>query len=109
MSGGSNQSAASAAIPVWLAPAIGSQLKNITTNATTLVKTGAGVLSSISVNTAGTTSTAKVYDGLSAAGTLLGTFDTTKLGLLLQGWAFQTGLCIVTAGGAAADITANYV
>jgi hypothetical protein len=55
------------AIPVWNA---GSNFLNIPTNVYTQVKTGPGVLSGLSVNTAGTTSSATVYDGTSSVVTI---------------------------------------
>lgn len=105
------QSDPAAAVPVWIAPPLGAQLANITTNTTTLLKSGSGVVSGLSINTGGTTSTVKIYDGLTAAGTLLGTFSSTaQNGVTLPagGFPFTTGLCVVTAGAAAADITVTY-
>lgn len=106
------QSNPAAAIPVWIAPAPGQVQKNITTNASTLVYTGAGVFTGLSVNTAGTASTATIYDGTDDNGTLLGTIPTTAQGSFeppAGGWNFATGLFVVTAGGAAADITVSYI
>lgn len=107
------QSNPAAAIPVWLAPApagAGLQVQNIPTSTGTLVKTGAGTFVGLSVNTAGTTSTAKIYDGIDNTGTLLGTFSTTAPGSNFPagGWPFAIGLFVVTAGGAAADVTVSY-
>lgn len=101
------------AIPVWVAPTpagSGQATKNITTNTGTLVKTGAGSFVGLSINTAGTASTAAVYDGTSASGTLLGTISTTAQDTIFPpgGWAYATGLFIETAGSAAADITVTY-
>jgi hypothetical protein len=109
-----SQSNPASAIPVWIAafPGGGALSKNITTNASTLVKTGAGTFFGLSVNTAGTTSTATVYDGTSTAGVKLGTFSTVAQGgpsIPASGLAFTVGLFVVTAGGATADITVAYV
>lgn len=84
---------------------------NLAANATTLVKTGEGVLRSITINTKGATAnTIKIYDGLTAAGTLLATIDSTaSIGTLTFDAKFSTGLCIVIATGTAADITVSYV
>lgn len=82
--------------------------KNLTSAASTLIKTGAGVVGSITVNTLGATSTLKLYDGTSAGGTLLCTIDTTKAYNALWLLQFQTGLFAVTAGGTQADITITY-
>ena len=93
-------------------PTSGATPKNITTSTTTLVKTGAGILFGIGVNTAGTGSAAAVYDGLTAAGTLIGTYSTTAQGgpaIPNIGLVFSTGLCVVTTdGGGAANITVVY-
>lgn len=110
------QNAAAGAIPVWLAPApegsgLQSKSRNITTATTTLVNTGPGVFSGLGVNTAGAGSIAKVYDGIDATGVLLGTFNTAVLGPNNApggGYPFETGLCVVTSGGVAADITVAY-
>lgn len=77
-------------------------------NAGDLIKTGAGVVRSLIVNTGGTTSTAVLYDGLTSAGTKLGTFSTLAAGALPLNIAFTTGLFVVLAGGAAADVTVTY-
>jgi hypothetical protein len=84
---------------------------NITISTSTLVKTGAGTFLGLSVNTIGTTSTATVYDGTSAGGTKIGTYSTVLQGgpnIPAGGIAFSTGLFVVTAGAAAADITVVY-
>jgi len=110
---GSNPGQAANAIPVWIAPApagAAPSVRNITTDATTLVKTGAGTFNGLSINTVGDASTVKVYDGLTAAGTLLGTFSSAAIGNFQNlGWPFAVGLCIVTASSdPAADITVTY-
>lgn len=97
---------AAGAIPVYIA-AIGSA-KNITTDVGTLVKTGAGTLNAITVGTAGTGSTAAIYDGIDNTGTLLSTATTTAQGQIPYGIPFATGLYIVTAGAGAANLTVSY-
>ena len=98
------------ATPVYIAPAPGAASKNLATNASTLVYTGPGYATGLNVNTAGTTSTIKLYDGLDATGTLLGTWSTTDQGFIpLGNIPFATGLFAVTAGGAAANVTVSYV
>ena len=103
-----------AGIPVYIAPApagAGPLGKNITTNASTAVKTGAGTFYGIGVNTAGVTSKVIIYDGLNAGGTVLGTFDTTKLGpnnVPGGGIQFAVGLFAVSSGGTPADFTVVY-
>lgn len=83
---------------------------NLLANATTLVKTGEGVLHHITINTKGASSnTLKIYDGLTAAGTLLATVDTTiGVGTFLYDMKFLTGLTVVMATGTPADITIMY-
>ena len=84
---------------------------NLLANATTLVKTGSGLLHGITINNAGASSnTCTVYDGLSAAGTVIATIDTVELNgrNLLYDVHFVTGLTIVIGTGTAADITVAY-
>lgn len=83
---------------------------NITTNATTVVKSGKGVLRTITINTKGATAnTATVYDNTAGSGTKIATIDTTSGPATFRyDVAFGTGLTIVTAAGTAADITVSY-
>lgn len=103
-----SQSNPAAAIPVWIAAnaGAGTAFSNIAAATSTLVKTGAGQLQGITVNTTGTASTATVYDGTSAAGTKIATINTTVAFNGAYSLAFTTGLFIVTVG--AADITVTY-
>lgn len=92
---------------------------NITTNTTTTVKTGAGVLRGITVNNPALLTVANltvtIYDNTAASGTKLGTF-TVPFGLttalpfrLTYESAFTTGLTIVTAGPTVTgDLTVEY-
>ena len=64
------QNQASAAIPVWIAPAQGAATTNIMTDGYTQVDTGAGAFTGVSINTGGTTSTLAVYDGNSSTVTI---------------------------------------
>lgn len=81
---------------------------NITTSTTTVVKSGAGGLHSITVNTLGTVaSTVTIYDNTAGSGTKLGTINSLTLSGFFQfDVAFATGLTIVTTG--APDITVAY-
>lgn len=98
---------------------------NITTNTTTTVKTGAGVLYGFTINNNGftTAGTITVYDNTAASGTKIGTWviplsppGTVALAaeallgpIFGGGLSFSTGLTFVTATTApAADITVNY-
>ncbi len=88
----------------------GSTGTNITTNTDTNVKASPGTFVGISVNTAGTTSTAKVYndaDGTCSSG-LIATFSTTSVGSIMIGANMSIGICVKTAGAGAADITILY-
>ena len=83
----------------------------IVTAATTVVRTGAGILHAITCNKAIAAGTITIYDGLTAAGTKIGivTHPATLLQnhyTLIYDVAFTTGLTIVTAE--ANDITVSW-
>lgn len=81
--------------------------KRLAANATTLVRTGPGILHLITINTKGASANViSIYDGLSASGTLIATADSTNApGTLFYDVTFDTGLTIVIGTGTAADIT----
>lgn len=82
---------------------------NIATNATTVVKSGAGLFHVLTINTRGTGSTATVYDNTAGSGTKIATIDTTlSTTAFLYDVKFTTGLTVVTAGAGAADVTVSY-
>lgn len=88
---------------------------NVTTNTTTVVKATAGVLNAVFVNAIGTTSTAKFYNIASAGCTgtpgsgFVFTMSTVTLGQLVTiNHTFSLGICVVSAGAAAADFSALY-
>lgn len=83
---------------------------NITTATTTTVKSGAGSLHLVTVNTLGTiASTVTIYDSLTGSGTKLATIDSLTLkGSFFYDVAFATGLTIVTTGTAAPDISVAF-
>lgn len=97
---------------------------NITTNATTTVKTGVGLFGGFTVNNNGftTAGTITIYDNTAGSGTLIGTWTipvqppgTTLLATtffppaLMMNASFVTGLTFVTATTApAANITVLY-
>lgn len=97
---------------VVLAGTVGASAYNSAANtAGHQVKASAGVLYGLSVNTAGLTSTATLYDGTSTGGTKLGAFSTTSQGgpvFPSCGLAFVTGLFVVLSGGTPADVTVIY-
>ncbi len=85
--------------------------RNIATNATTVVKSGAGTLVRIVINSKGAAgNTATLYDNTAGSGTRIGTLDTVNgvIASLDYGSAFTTGLTVVTATGTAADLTVVY-
>lgn len=76
-------------------------------NAGTQIKTGAGTLLGVSVNTKGATSTISLYDAVSATNPIA-VIDSTALGSYFMnggGLSFVTGLFVVLAGGTAANVT----
>lgn len=83
----------------------GNNFKNIATATTTLVKTGAGNIHLVNINTAATGSVT-VYDGLTAAGTKVATIDSATPGPHQFDVRFTTGLTVVTVGSI--DITVSY-
>ena len=83
---------------------------NITTTTTTLVKTGAGVLHSITFNKPVATGTVKIDDALTDTTPVIGTVTTPANPMpvtLIYDIEFTVGLTIVT-GTAAQDITVAY-
>jgi hypothetical protein len=88
-----------------------SSFNHITTNTTTTVKSGAGVLRRIVINTKGSSAnTLTIYDNTSGSGTVIAAIDTVNgvSGHFEYGVNFSTGLTIVTANGTAADVTVIY-
>lgn len=99
----SNQSTITTQMAGW-------SFQNITTSTTTTVKSGAGVLHIVNVNTLGTVaSTVTVYDNTAGSGTKIATINSLTLsGPFQYDIAFSTGLTLVTTGTAAPDITVSY-
>jgi hypothetical protein len=83
---------------------------NLATNATTTIKSGAGFLHSITINTPGATSTATVYDSTAGSGTKIATINSApaNAATLVFNVLFSIGLTVVTAGGTPADLTVVY-
>lgn len=80
---------------------------------TTSVKSGAGYLHTITINTAAASGVITVYDNTAASGTKIATITQPATLLktsetLTYDVAFSTGLTIVTSG-AAQDITISYL
>lgn len=81
---------------------------NITTAATTTVKTGSGVIERITVNTGGASSIWVAYDNTAGSGTKIATGSSATQTTLTYNCRFATGLTIVTSTGTPADITVVY-
>jgi antitoxin component of MazEF toxin-antitoxin module len=99
------------------------KFKNITGNATTVVKSGSGTMRSICINNNSTGGTVTIYDNTAGSGTIIFTFSigTPSGGLLSSTGSpgpfcasadidleFSTGLTIVTAGSTSNNVTAIY-
>lgn len=98
------------------------KFRNLTGNATTTVKSGAGVLRSITINNANTGGDIVIYDNTAGSGTKIASIQIgTPSGGLLSTTGlnnpvnipyvaeFSTGLTIVTSGSNNNDITVSYV
>ena len=84
----------------------------ITTNATTVVKSGAGSFCGVAWNAIGTTEVLTIYDNTAGSGTKIGTQSGVTAGVF-AGFgggcvAFATGLTIVSSGAGAGDWTVVY-
>jgi hypothetical protein len=85
---------------------------NITGQATTTLKSGTGILHTITVNTAaaGAAETVTIFDSLSGSGTKIGTITVPSSAVpvtLTYDVQFATGLTIVTAT-ASGDLTVSF-
>lgn len=88
-------------IPLGAAPSAA-----ITTNTGTQVKTGGGVLTGLSVLTAGSAWTGAIYDGTSTSGTLLANVSLDAVGpITFSPIRFITGLFVETAGTTPGSVT----
>lgn len=96
------------AIPVYMATGPATKSAHINTSTTTLVKTGPGILNSVTVNTPGSGWTATIYDSLTGSGTVLAVISSPSQGQILYGIPFSTGLTVVTASGTPGDLTISY-
>lgn len=83
----------------------------ITSNATTVVKSGAGTCVGFVINALGTTEVVTIYDALSATGNavfVIGLTSRLAGDRISLDTAFGTGITYVTSGVSAADITPIY-
>ena len=86
------------------------QYKNITTDATTTLKTTPGVLHAITINSPTATTTITVFDNTTNSGTKVGTITVPSSPMpvtLVYDISFWVGLTIVT-GTATSDITVAF-
>lgn len=74
---------------------------------TTTIKSGAGTLRGVTINTKGATAnTCTIYDNTAGSGTVIAVIDTTREQAFYPfDVQFGTGLTIVLAAGTSADIT----
>ena len=79
---------------------------NMAAGATTVIKSGAGILFAVIVNNPGTTQTLTLYDNTAASSTLIGTISLVAGMNLQYGLNFGTGLTAVLSG--TADVTIVY-
>lgn len=80
---------------------------NITTDATTTIKSGPGVLGAVCINTVASGETATIYDNTAGSGTKVGTITSASgqsPSCIQLNAKFYTGLTVVTAT-AVGDIT----
>lgn len=93
--------------------AVGYSASNITAAAptTTVLRTGAGILHTITLNKPTATAVITVYDNTAASGTIIGTITVPANPMpvtLIYDAVFTTGLTIKTET-AASDITVTYI
>jgi hypothetical protein len=83
---------------------------NITTDTTTTVKSGIGLLHAVVINTAAATEVITIFDNTAASGTKIGTITVVagQAVTVFYDVGFNTGLTIQTAT-AASDITVVWV
>lgn len=89
---------------------VGRTYAHISTATTTTVKSGAGHLHTVSINSKGTVASAiTIYDNTAGSGTVIAVLDSLNLsGTFIYDLAFSTGLTFVTTGTVAPDITVTY-
>ncbi len=88
-----------------------SSYTHLNSTGTTTIKSGAGILRRVVINTKGSASnTFTIYDNTSGSGTVIAVIDTVNgvSGQFEYGVSFSTGLTVVNATGTSADITVIY-
>lgn len=84
--------------------------KNITTQTTTVIKRGSGVLHAVTLNTPVATSVITIYDGIDTTGTKIATYTVAaspQPSSVVYDVVFTVGLTVVTAT-ATTDLTVSY-
>jgi len=87
----------------------GNAYRNLTTAATSVLKSSQGVLHSVCVNNPSGSDTVTIYDNTAASGTKIATLALTTsspTGCYVYDATFNTGLTVVKSG--TNDITVNY-
>ena len=107
--------APAAAVPVYMAPnpnpgGTQTHLTGSAGGSSTLIRSGAGWITGITVNSVATgTATMTCYDGVDATGVVIAVIDVSRSNPSPQTaapWGFQTGFFVVLSNGTAgADIT----
>jgi len=82
--------------------------QNISTATNVVLKESPATIGSLIINTAGTGSTAIIYDNVLCSGTVIGTFSTTAQGTIPININTKTGLCLTTTGSPAANVTLSF-
>ncbi len=88
-----------------------SSYAHLNSTGTTTIKSGAGILRRVVINTrGGLLNTFTIYDNTSGSGTVIAAIDTVNgvSGQFEYGVSFSTGLTVVNATGTSADITVIY-
>jgi len=88
-----------------------SNYAHLNSTGTTTIKSGAGILRRVVINTrGGVLNTFTIYDNTSGSGTVIAVIDTVNgvSGQFEYGVSFSTGLTVVNATGTSADITVIY-
>ena len=100
------------AVGVTAVEMAGTPYVRVSTNTSTNgIKSGAGILHRVCVNTKGASAnTATLYDNTTATGTIIAVIDTTTANVACMDYdlGFTTGLSVLTATGTAADLTIVY-
>lgn len=88
----------------------GNSFAHISTATTTTVKSGAGVVHTVTINNLGTVaSVTTVYDNTAGSGTVIAAINTLAgQTSYVYDVAFATGLTLVTTGTVAPDVTVSY-